>query len=144
MAKRYGGRPRLNHEGNSCDNKHGRRVATNPLGLLCRHCNRVRANRPRGLCWGCYYKPGVRDLYPTHAKYGPRGGDHNGPSDEPEPTDTEPLTEARILVMMARAAAGQSLKHSDDLDPCAAPPGHRPSPARGPLKVCLSRKKLQE
>ena len=38
--------------------------------MLCRHCNRVPSNRPRGLCWSCYYKPGVRDLYPSTSKFG--------------------------------------------------------------------------
>jgi hypothetical protein len=49
---------------------------------LCRHCNRKKANRPRGLCFSCYYKPGVIDLYPVTSKYAPKklrdGGEENG------------------------------------------------------------------
>jgi hypothetical protein len=41
-------------------------------GPLCRHCGRRRPNRPLGLCWGCYYTPGMRALYPSTSKYAPR------------------------------------------------------------------------
>ena len=41
--------------------------------MLCRHCQKVRSNRPRGLCWSCYYTPGVRDLYPSTSKFARRG-----------------------------------------------------------------------
>lgn len=30
---------------------------------VCRHCKRAPINRPGGLCWGCFYTPGVRGLY---------------------------------------------------------------------------------
>ena len=46
---------------------------------LCRHCLRHKVSRPRGLCWTCYYKPGVRDLYPATGKFAPK----------PEPTEEE-------------------------------------------------------
>lgn len=36
--------------------------------MKCRHCQRNRVCRPRGLCWNCFYKPGVRDLYPSTAR----------------------------------------------------------------------------
>ncbi len=29
----------------------------------CRHCTKGRVNRPAGLCWSCYYTPGVREMY---------------------------------------------------------------------------------
>ena len=35
---------------------------------LCRHCQKKPANRGRGLCWACYYTPGVKELYPVAAK----------------------------------------------------------------------------
>ena len=41
--------------------------------MLCRHCNRRPSNRPRGLCWTCYYTPGLRDQYPSTSKFGRRG-----------------------------------------------------------------------
>lgn len=40
--------------------------------MLCRHCQTKKANRPRGLCWPCYYTPGVKELYPSTSKYGRR------------------------------------------------------------------------
>jgi len=30
--------------------------------MICRHCQKSKVNRPRGLCWSCYYRPGVREL----------------------------------------------------------------------------------
>ena len=40
---------------------------------VCRHCSKSKVNRPRGLCWSCYYTPGVRDLYPSTSKFARRG-----------------------------------------------------------------------
>lgn len=31
--------------------------------MLCRHCARAKVNRPLGLCWRCYYTPGLREHY---------------------------------------------------------------------------------
>jgi hypothetical protein len=42
--------------------------------MICVHCCKKKVNRPRGLCWGCYYTPGVRDLYPITSKFGKRSG----------------------------------------------------------------------
>jgi len=41
--------------------------------MTCRHCQRAPVSRPRGLCWGCYYTPTIRDLYPSVSKFGRRG-----------------------------------------------------------------------
>ena len=38
---------------------------------LCRCCLAKEANRPLGLCWRCYYTPGVRKRYPSVSKKGP-------------------------------------------------------------------------
>ena len=35
-----------------------------PEPIRCRHCHERKVCRPRGLCWRCYYAPGVRDQYP--------------------------------------------------------------------------------
>lgn len=43
---------------------------------LCRHCKESSANRPKGLCWSCYYTPGVRKLYPSTSKYAPGSKTH--------------------------------------------------------------------
>ncbi len=46
---------------------------------LCRHCTKGKVNRPRGLCWRCYYTPGVKALYGITHKFAPK----------PEPTEAE-------------------------------------------------------
>jgi hypothetical protein len=77
---------------------------------LCRHCGRCPVNRPKQLCWGCYYTPGVADLYPPLSKYGCRGVGHGcGGYSLPEPTDAAPGSEDKLAVMAARAKAGVSI-----------------------------------
>src|SRR5262249_29501482 len=68
------------------------------FAMLCRHCQRVKSNRPRGLCWSCYYTPGVRDLYPSTSKFARRGvGNFNGRSKLPPcPTDALPGTPEKV------------------------------------------------
>ena len=86
--------------------------------LVCRHCgdpNR-RVNRPRGLCWVCYYAPGVRE------RYGPVAGfvgslttkDYVGTRPMPEPTQARPQTPEKLAVLMERAERGESLWHPQD------------------------------
>ena len=40
-------------------------------GKKCRHCKKATVSRPRGLCWVCYYTPGVKDLYAPQCKTEP-------------------------------------------------------------------------
>lgn len=85
---------------------------------LCRHCHKLPINRPRGLCWSCYYKPDVRTMYPSHAVHG-QNGIHNDTrmADRglpPTPTEAPPGSEAKIRVMIERAAARQTLDHPQD------------------------------
>ncbi len=84
--------------------------------MLCRHCQKVKSNRPRGLCWSCYYRPGVRDQYPSTSKYARRGvGDFHGRTKlAAEPTTARPGTEAKIAVLAERARLGLSLWHPLD------------------------------
>ena len=84
--------------------------------MLCRHCNRVPSNRPRGLCWSCYYTPGVRDLYPSTSKFARRGvGDFNGRAVRPAcPTDVPPGSPEKVAVLCERARLRQSLWHPAD------------------------------
>ena len=84
--------------------------------MLCRHCNQVKSNRPRGLCWSCYYRPGVRELYPSTSKFARRGvSDFNGRTAlAAEPTDALPGTEDKVAVLAERARLGQSLWHPLD------------------------------
>jgi hypothetical protein len=85
----------------------------------CRHCQRPEAkvNRPRGLCWHCYYKPGVRDLYPSTSKHGQRGvgGDNHRRPLPQEPTQAQCGSEGKIRVLEERAARGEQLWHPDDV-----------------------------
>jgi hypothetical protein len=73
-------------------------------------------SRPRGLCWSCYYTPGVRDQYPSTSKYGRRGfGNFSGRGAMPTtPTDAPPGSEEKIQVLMERARLRQSLWHPQD------------------------------
>ena len=64
--------------------------------MLCRHCKRVQSNRPRGLCWSCYYTPGVREKYPSTSKFARRGVcDFNG----------RPAAKSRLVVLILAFAA---------------------------------------
>jgi hypothetical protein len=83
--------------------------------MLCRHCQKVKSNRPRGLCWTCYYTPGVRDLFPSTSKFARRGvRDFNGRTRTPEPTDALPGTSAKVAVLEERARLGLALWHPLD------------------------------
>jgi hypothetical protein len=86
---------------------------------ICRHCKRGRACRPRGLCWGCFYRPGVRDQYgtpdPATSKFARRGiRDFNGSAPLPEPTTTLPGTHERVAVYEGRAERGEAIFHPRD------------------------------
>lgn len=82
---------------------------------LCRHCRSRKANRSRGLCWTCYYTPGLRDLYPPASRhYGCRlVDDFCRPALLPEPTDELPGPD-KVPVLEERAARGLALFHPED------------------------------
>ena len=84
--------------------------------MLCRHCQRVRSNRPRGLCWSCYYTPGVREKYPSTSKFARRGVcDFNGrPAVDARPTPAAPGSPEKVAVLEERARLGLSLWHPLD------------------------------
>ena len=84
--------------------------------MMCRHCQRVRSNRPRGLCWSCYYTPGVRVKYPSTSKFARRGvGDFNGRTVAvPRPTPAAPGSPEKLTVLSERARLGLSLWHPLD------------------------------
>ena len=84
--------------------------------MKCRNCQRVESNRPRGLCWSCYYKPGVRALFPSTSKFARRGVG-NGRVDVPmpvEPTAAAPGSCDKLAVLEERASQGVSLWHPAD------------------------------
>ena len=84
--------------------------------MMCRHCRRPRVNRPRGLCWSCYYRPGVRELFPITSKFARRGVlDFNGRTFlAPVPTGALPGTPEKVAVLAERAGLGLSLWHPRD------------------------------
>jgi hypothetical protein len=83
--------------------------------MLCRHCQKTKANRPRGLCWSCYYTPGVREQFPSTSKFARRGvRDFNGKTRMPEPTSALPGTLEKVAVLAERARLGLSLWHPLD------------------------------
>ena len=84
--------------------------------MMCRHCQRVKSNRPRGLCWSCYYTPGVREKFPSTSKFARRGVvDFNGLTAlAPEPTPALPGTAEKVAVLEERAQRGLSLWHPHD------------------------------
>jgi hypothetical protein len=86
--------------------------------MVCRHCQIGPVSRPRGLCWSCYYTPGLRDLYPSTSKYGQRGLG-NFYAKVPLPalaTDAPPGSPEKVLILMQRAQNRQSLWHPEDAD----------------------------
>lgn len=77
---------------------------------ICVHCKQRRVNRPRGLCWSCYYTPGVKDQHPSTSMYARRGiGNKAGACPMPEPTQAPPGSLEKIAVLEGRAKAHQSL-----------------------------------
>jgi hypothetical protein len=83
---------------------------------VCKHCRTNKVNRPRGLCWNCYYAPGVRDQYPSTSKYARRGeGNFNGNAPfDAEPTTHAPGTPEKMAVMAQRAKRKLALWHPLD------------------------------
>ena len=83
--------------------------------MKCRHCQRVESNRPRGLCWSCYYKPGVRELYPSTSKFARRGvGNFCGPAQPCDPTAALPGSAEKVAILEERAKQRQELWHPLD------------------------------
>jgi len=84
--------------------------------MACRHCKRDRVNRPKGLCWTCYYTPGLRERYPSVSKFGQRGiGNGNAWAPLPsEATSALPGTPEKVAVLEDRARRRQALWHPQD------------------------------
>lgn len=87
-------------------------------GPVCRHCKTSPVSRPRGLCWNCYYTPGVLDLYPITSKFARKGAGQGHRCNAPlpaAPTCAEPGSEEKIRVLAERAERGEQLHHPDDV-----------------------------
>jgi hypothetical protein len=83
----------------------------------CKHCRNLSASRPRGLCWGCYYNPGVKELYPSKSKFAIQGlgmMNKNAAPLPPFPTDALPGTVEKLKVIQRRLLLNQCLWHPDD------------------------------
>lgn len=82
----------------------------------CKHCGKSKVNRPRGLCWTCYYAPGVRNRYESGSKYARRGisnitGNRPFPA---EPTTAPPGTDEKLAILAQRAKMKCALWHPLD------------------------------
>jgi hypothetical protein len=84
--------------------------------LLCRHCQRVQVTRPRGMCWTCYYTPGLRERYPSTSKFARHGiSDFLGPGRRPTtPTRARPGSSEKVAILEQRARLRQELWHPSD------------------------------
>ena len=87
------------------------------MNTTCQHCRRCKASRPRGLCWTCYYTPGVRELYPSTSKFARRGiGNITGNMPLPTcPTVCLPGSAAKVAILAERARLQQALWHPLDV-----------------------------
>lgn len=82
---------------------------------MCRHCGKVPSNRPRGLCWSCYYTPGLRDLYPSTSKFARHGVDYRERIEPAAaPTGARPGSPEKMAILEQRARSHQSLWHPLD------------------------------
>jgi hypothetical protein len=86
------------------------------MTTTCRNCSKSRVNRPRGLCWTCYYTPGVKELYPSTSKFGRRGvGNFSGNAPlAPVPTTAVPGTPEKLAVLEHRAKMKLAIFHPAD------------------------------
>ncbi len=84
--------------------------------MICRHCKKAKISRPRNLCWCCYYRPGIKDLYPSTSKHARRGvGNFAGKAATPsEPTYARPGSAEKVAILAERASKHQSLWHPQD------------------------------
>ena len=83
---------------------------------LCRNCSKCKVNRPRGLCWSCYYTPGVKEMFPSTSKYARRGiGNFTGNAPLPEaPTTAVPGTPEKLAILELRAKMKRAIFHPAD------------------------------
>ncbi|MSR54209.1 MAG: hypothetical protein EXS09_13090 [Gemmataceae bacterium] len=84
--------------------------------MACRNCQKSKVNRPRGLCWSCYYKPGIRQQFPSTSKFARRGlGNFCGQAVAPTCcTRAVPGSTEKIAILAERARNQQALWHPAD------------------------------
>lgn len=86
------------------------------MNAICRHCSKCKVNRPRGLCWSCYYTPGVKEMFPSTSKYARRGvGNFSGNAPLPDaPTTAVPGTPEKLAILEQRAKMKCAIFHPAD------------------------------
>lgn len=86
------------------------------LPKICVHCKKSKVNRPKNLCWNCYYTPGVKDLYPSNSKFSRRGiGNGCHPVKRPrKPTTAPPGSLRKMRVMLNRIKRLETVDHPRD------------------------------
>lgn len=75
----------------------------------------MKVTRPRGLCWGCFYTPNIRELY--RSKNAHRGYGNATASNAPLPsfpTSSTPGSAEKMAVTSERAKSGTSIFHPGD------------------------------
>jgi hypothetical protein len=84
--------------------------------MVCRHCGRKKAGRPRGLCWTCYQSAAIRGQYASLSKFGRRGiHDFYGLGRLPEAaTSALPGSSDKVAILQQRASRQDSLWHPQD------------------------------
>lgn len=78
----------------------------------CKHCQKVPSNRPRGLCWSCYYRPGVREQYAIAANSVKKSATCLS-GEQAAPTRIRPGPD-KVAVMVFRASLGMPIFCDDD------------------------------
>lgn len=79
--------------------------------MTCVHCQQKHANRPRGLCWTCYYSDGVRD---EHEKAFEAFVDEVVPSAPTLPIIFPRLSDEWYEAMYGRVVRRETLWHPGD------------------------------
>jgi hypothetical protein len=89
--------------------------------VCCRECREEATARARNLCWRCYTVPSILAKYPSTRSAG-NTNSYEGPRARPgrryavpaSPTDAQPGSREKIVVMQARLEAGEQLHHPLD------------------------------
>ena len=100
-------KPQVVEEVNRCT------INTRSLCRMCMHCHYRKAS-PRGLCFACRSKREIQALYPPTSAHARHGLGQTAAMRLPKPTTALPGTEAKVLVLIARAAANELLFHPHD------------------------------
>lgn len=93
-------------------------TTTTAADRQCRHCHERHVSKPRGLCFRCYYTPGIRDRYPSESRFvrpGVRDWYYRAPLPV-EPTDAVPGSAEKVEVLAKRVDERVQLWHPGDAE----------------------------